>query len=70
MRKMICSGLMAMALVALSAVPVLANNDEEVLLEDIRVIPGNLVSGVGFDIIGYSPMGTYGTYRVHYTISY
>src|SRR3989344_3546232 len=33
MRKMICSGLMAMALVALSAIPALANDDEEVLLD-------------------------------------
>jgi len=43
---------------------------EEILLEDVRIASGNLVTGVGFDIVGYCPRGTYGSYKVNYTISY
>ncbi len=43
---------------------------EEILFEDVRIATGNIVNGVSFDIFAYSPKGTYGTYKVNYTIQY
>lgn len=43
---------------------------DEALIEDIRVVAGNVVAGVGFDIMAYCANGTWGKYKINYTIKY
>jgi hypothetical protein len=46
------------------------HSSEEIMLEEIRIASGNIVNGVSFDIFGACTKGTYGQYKVNYTISY
>ena len=36
---------------------------EEALVEGISAVATNIVAGVGFDVIAYSPLGSIGQYR-------
>lgn len=57
-------------MVALSAEATTDHSTDEIIIEDIKVSYGNVVAGVGFDIVGYCPCGTYGSYKVNYHIKY
>lgn len=59
--KMVCS---------LSAETTTDHSIDEVLVAGIVVIAGNVVNGVGFDIMAYCENGTTGKYKVNYTINY
>lgn len=37
---------------------------EDAILEGVRFEINNIVAGVGFDLIGHAPEGTYGKYKV------
>jgi hypothetical protein len=37
---------------------------EDAILEGVRFEINNIVAGVGFDIIGHAPEGTYGKYKI------
>ncbi len=38
---------------------------EDALIEQLHVVCGNIVPGVGFDVIAHAPEGTTGSYAVH-----
>lgn len=43
---------------------------DEAMLEPIKVIAGNVVAGVSFDIMAYCDCGTWGKYKVNYSVKY
>jgi hypothetical protein len=43
---------------------------DEILLEEINLIPSNLDAGVGFEIQAYCSTSTYGKFKVNYAIKY
>lgn len=43
---------------------------DEILVEDINLIPSNLDAGVGFEIQAYCNTSTYGKFKVNYAIKY
>lgn len=40
------------------------HDPEDAILEGVRFEINNIVAGVGFDLIGHAPEGTYGKYKV------
>jgi hypothetical protein len=40
------------------------HDPEDAILEGVRFEINNIVAGVGFDIIGHAPEGTYGKYKI------
>jgi len=57
-------------IVTLSGETTVDHDMDEVLMSDVRVVAGNIINGVSFEIRAYSPGGTTGKYKVNYTIDY
>ena len=53
-----------------AGVPTTDHSLDEIVVSDISVVAGNIVPGVSFDIQAFCEKGTYGSYKINYTINY
>lgn len=54
----------------LSATATTDHSIDEAMISGINVMAGNIQDGVGFDILAYCDSGTFGKYKINYTIKY
>lgn len=60
----------SLIIVSIAATETTDHSIDEALAENINVIAGNVVAGVSFDIMAFCDSGTYGKYKVNYSIKY
>jgi hypothetical protein len=57
-------------LISVSGESTADHSADEVMAENITVVYANLVNGVSFDILARCDSGTWGQYKINYTIDY